>query len=89
MDAGGTLIDVRSPGEFAAGAIPGAVNIPLDDLRERYSEVPHGAVVHCQVGLRGHVAVTLLSNLDVETSNLDGGYLTWTHGQASQARSTA
>lgn len=81
--SGGTVIDVRSPEEFAAGAIPGAVNIPLDDLRKRYHEVPAGAVVHCQVGLRGHVAVTLLRNLGVETSNLDGGYLTWSHGQAS------
>lgn len=41
-------------------------------------------IVHCQVGLRGHLAMTLLHNLGIEASNLDGGYLTWTDGKASQ-----
>lgn len=75
------LIDVRSPGEFAAGSIPGAVNIPLDELRERLAELPREVIVHCQVGLRGHVAATLLGHYGIAATNLDGGYLTWSHGQ--------
>ncbi|MGM3362679.1 rhodanese-like domain-containing protein, partial [Bacillus cereus group sp. BC29] len=51
--AGANLIDVRTPRESAAGSIPGAVNIPVDELRERLAEVPDGPlVVHCQVGQR-------------------------------------
>lgn len=74
-----TVIDVRTPGEFEAGNIPGAINIPLDDIRDRASEIPDSPLVlHCQVGLRGHVAERLLAELghnDVE--NLTGGYRTW------------
>lgn len=82
---GWTLVDVRSPEEFAAGAIPGAVNLPLDDLRERIGELTGRKILaHCQVGQRGHVAVRLLTQLGVEAANLDGGYLTWRHGEASR-----
>lgn len=78
LDAGVTLIDVRSPSEFAAGAIPGAVNVPLDELRERLAELPDAAlVVHCQVGLRGHIATRLLRQHGIDVRNLDGGYRTW------------
>ncbi len=53
LQAGAALIDVRSAGEYANGAIPGARNIPLDELRDRLDELPDGPlVVHCQVGLR-------------------------------------
>lgn len=86
MAGGATLVDVRSAAEYAAGAIPGSVNIPLDDIRERKAEFESmdDIIVHCQVGLRGHLATTLLHNLGIEASNLDGGYLTWTDGKASQ-----
>lgn len=84
LEAGATLIDVRSPAEFAAGSIPGALNIPLDTLRERHSELSTGPiVVHCQVGQRGHTAARLLTQLGHDTTNLDGGYLTWTAGTTS------
>ncbi|MFV8381787.1 FAD-dependent oxidoreductase [Corynebacterium hindlerae] len=83
------LIDVRTPGEFESEPIPGAVNIPVDDLRSRIEEVRALAnggpvVVHCRVGLRGHIAVRTLAGLGVEAINLDGGYLTWEAGVASQ-----
>ncbi len=79
---GGTLLDVRTSGEFAAGAIPGARNIPVDELRERHGELPDGPVtVYCQVGQRGHVATRLLTQLGYQVANLDGGYLTWSAGQ--------
>jgi NADPH-dependent 2,4-dienoyl-CoA reductase/sulfur reductase-like enzyme/rhodanese-related sulfurtransferase len=75
---GWTLVDVRTEGEFARGTIPGAVNIPVDDLRGRMDELEDQKVLaFCRVGQRGHVAVSLLENLGVEAANLDGGYLTW------------
>ncbi|AGS33890.1 pyridine nucleotide-disulfide oxidoreductase [Corynebacterium maris DSM 45190] len=75
---GWTLVDVRSEGEFARGTIPGAVNIPVDDLHGRMDELADQKVLaFCRVGQRGHVAVSLLENSGVEAANLDGGYLTW------------
>lgn len=79
--AGAVLIDVRSPAEHAAGAIPGALNVPLDELRDRLDELPAGPlVVHCQVGLRGHIATRLLRQHGRDVRNLDGGYRTWRDG---------
>ena len=71
-----TLIDVRTPDEFALGALKGAVNIPLDDLRERISEVPQNKPVYlyCGVGLRGYLASNiLLMNGYKDVRNLIGG----------------
>ncbi len=86
LDAGATLVDVRTRGEVADGAIPGSINIPLDEIRSRTDELPEGRlIVHCKVGQRGHTAVRLLAQLSREAVNLDGGYLTWRAG--TQARS--
>ena len=76
--AGAVLLDTRTPGEVARGAIPGAVNIPVDDLRERLDEVPEGPVVaYCAVGVRGYLAARILTQAGREVANLDGGYTTW------------
>ena len=84
-EAGVPILDVRTPAEFAAGAIPGAVNIPVDDLRERIAEVPEGdVVVHCAVGIRGHLASRILSDAGHGVRNLDGGYKTWSAGVSVQ-----
>ncbi len=88
MAEGAVLVDVRSPGEHAAGAIPDSRNIPLDELRERLDEIPAGpVVVHCGVGLRAHTAARLIAQHGREVANLDGGYKTWTAGQASERKS--
>ncbi|WP_018297870.1 FAD-dependent oxidoreductase [Corynebacterium lubricantis] len=82
LEDGWELIDVREPSEFAAGQIPGARNVPLNDLRDRIEEFKGGKyVVHCQVGLRGHTASSLLRNHDIDVANLDGGYVTWSSVQ--------
>ncbi|CRK50003.1 Oxidoreductase [Rhodococcus sp. RD6.2] len=81
--AGAVLVDVRTPSEFAAGTIPGAVNIELDALRSRAAELPSGEiVVTCQVGQRGHTAARILRQLGCDVRNLDGGYRTWLAGRA-------
>ncbi|MFF5625105.1 FAD-dependent oxidoreductase [Microbacterium sp. NPDC012755] len=83
-EEGASLIDVRTPAEFAAGAMPGAINVPLDELRERLGELPAGPlVVHCQVGLRGHIATRMLLQHGRDVRNLDGGYRTWSDGVRS------
>lgn len=85
QSAGVPLIDVRTPAEFASGHIPGARNIPVDELRERMHEIALGrVVVSCQVGQRGHTAAMLLREAGYDAANLDGGYLTWSHSPAAQ-----
>ncbi|WP_243845182.1 FAD-dependent oxidoreductase [Mumia sp. ZJ1417] len=77
--SGATVIDVRTPEEYASGTLPDAVNVPLDELRHRHQELPEGRlVVTCAVGQRGHTATRLLRQLGREdVANLDGGYRTW------------
>ena len=83
VDGGSLLLDVRTPAEFAHGALPGALNIPLDDLRERYTELPDvPVIVYCQVGQRGHTATVFLRERGLKAVNLDGGYRTWTASQS-------
>ncbi|HEY5437953.1 MAG TPA: FAD-dependent oxidoreductase [Acidimicrobiales bacterium] len=75
---GAQFVDVRTREEFAHGALPGALNIPIDELRERTNELISGdIVVNCEVGQRGHVAAMLLNELGFHATNLDGGYRTW------------
>lgn len=86
---GWRLIDVRTTGENAAGAIPGAELMPLDGLRE-HAESLRGerVIVHCKVGQRGHTAAALLRQYGVTAANLDGGYTTWLSGTAATAAPT-
>jgi rhodanese-related sulfurtransferase len=72
------LLDVRTPEEFAAGAIEGAMNIPLEELRERLDEIPlnRHVVAYCKVGQRGYMATRALQHHGFEASNLSGGILT-------------
>lgn len=71
-----TLIDVRTPDEFSLGALKGAINIPLDDMRERIKEIPADKPVflYCGVGLRGYLASNILrQNGFDDVRNLVGG----------------
>ena len=78
------LVDVRSAGEYSRGNIPGAINMPVDEIRERKSELTKNKLlVNCQVGQRGHTATMLLKELGYEAVNLDGGYLTWSNSPAA------
>lgn len=66
--------------EHAFGAIPGSVNIPLEELRSRLGELPHNKAiyVYCAVGLRGYLAVKILSGHGFRNvKNLSGGYKTY------------
>jgi len=74
------LIDVRTPAEFDLGTIEGAVNIPLDELRDRLNEIPKDKDIYifCQVGLRGYIASRILMQKGYRTvKNLSGGYKTY------------
>jgi NADPH-dependent 2,4-dienoyl-CoA reductase/sulfur reductase-like enzyme/rhodanese-related sulfurtransferase len=83
-EKGYELLDVRSEAECGRGFIPGAINIPVDEIRDRYSELKNkNLLVNCQVGLRGHTASMLLKELGFNPVNLDGGYLTWINSPAS------
>ena len=74
------LLDVRTAEEFELGFIPGATNIPLDNLRNQLDSLPKNKkiIVYCAVGLRGHVASRILMQRGFsEVYNLSGGYKTY------------
>jgi len=74
------LIDVRTPEEFNLGSIEGAKNIPVDELRNRLSEIPQDReiIIFCQVGLRGYIACRILRQKGYKkVKNLSGGYKTY------------
>jgi NADPH-dependent 2,4-dienoyl-CoA reductase/sulfur reductase-like enzyme/rhodanese-related sulfurtransferase len=84
VDRGFQLVDVRTASEFAAGKIPGAMSMPVDEIRSRFAELTNKDVlVNCQVGQRGHTAAMLLKELGFNAVNLDGGYLTWSNSPAA------
>lgn len=74
------LLDVRTPDECAQGTLPGAVNIPLDQLRDRIGEVPKDRMVYtfCAIGLRGYLAYRILTQRGYDqVRNLAGGLKTY------------
>ena len=80
VNNGYKLIDVRTAAEYGRGYIPGAVSIPVDEIRDRVGEITQkDLLVNCQVGQRGHTATMLLKELGFNAVNLDGGYLTWSN----------
>lgn len=74
------LIDVRTEKENQAGTIPGAINIPVDELRSKLSVLPKKKeiFVFCEVGQRGYLAQRILNQNGFDrVKNLSGGYATW------------
>jgi NADPH-dependent 2,4-dienoyl-CoA reductase/sulfur reductase-like enzyme/rhodanese-related sulfurtransferase len=73
------LLDVRTAEEFAAGRLPDAINIPVDELRTRLGELPQDReiTVYCQVGQRGYLATRILREAGLPATNLSGGYKTY------------
>ena len=76
-DKGIQIIDVRTPIELERGMIDGAINIPIDDLRDRIDEVEADSILYCWQGQRSYVASRILSQLGRRVRSLDGGYRTW------------
>ncbi|MDR0299133.1 MAG: FAD-dependent oxidoreductase [Streptococcaceae bacterium] len=73
---GKVLLDVRNPSEIARGAFKNSLNIPLDELRERLTELDkdQAYIVSCQSGLRSYNAERILKQSGFEVENLDGAY---------------
>jgi len=73
------VLDVRTAQEFDGGHIPGAVNIPVDELRNRLSELPRDRSIaaYCQVGQRGYLATRILLQHGYDVANIGGGYKTY------------
>ena len=73
------LVDVRTSQEYADGHIPGAVNIPVDELRSRLRELPRDRKIaaYCQVGQRGYLATRILLQAGFSAANVGGGYKTY------------
>lgn len=77
-----TVIDVRTPTEYASGHLPGALNIPLDHVRRALPEIRHAAergevLVVCASGARSENACKLLSEQGIPTATLAGGTGAW------------
>lgn len=73
-------LDVRTLEEFELGSIPGTVNIPLDELRQRINEIPNNKIIYvfCAVGLRGYLASRVLMQSGFkDVRNLSGGLKTY------------
>ncbi len=75
-DGSVTLLDTRTPDEYARGHIEGFVNIPVDELRERLQELERGKPVYviCQSGLRSYIASRILEGNGFEAYNFAGGF---------------
>ena len=75
-DGSVTLLDTRTPGEYATGHIEGYINIPVDELRERIGELDAAKPVYviCQSGIRSYIASRILTQNGFDAYNFSGGY---------------
>jgi rhodanese-related sulfurtransferase len=77
-----TVIDVRTPGEYAGGHLPGALNIPLDQIQRALPDLRHAAdhgdvLVVCASGARSENARRILAEKGVTAATLAGGTGAW------------
>jgi NADPH-dependent 2,4-dienoyl-CoA reductase/sulfur reductase-like enzyme/rhodanese-related sulfurtransferase len=79
LDDDDFILDVRTKNEFDGNNVPGAVNIPVDELRSNLESLPKDTVinVYCGVGIRSYIAVRVLMQNDFDVRNIAGGYLTY------------
>ena len=82
------LLDVRDNMAFSYGRIVGAINIPVDELEERFGELPHNKkiIVYCMKGMVSEEAVSLLRKNGFDSYNLEGGYSRWLIGQMQKQK---
>lgn len=75
-DGSVTLLDTRTPKEYGMGHADGFINIPVDELRERISELDKSKLVYvmCQSGLRSYIASRILTNCGFDVYNFAGGF---------------
>ncbi|MFY9425601.1 MAG: CoA-disulfide reductase [Caldicoprobacterales bacterium] len=76
------ILDTRTREEYSMGAIPGSINIPVDELRQNFDSIAHqkdkDIVVYCRSGQRSYIATRMLMQKGFKNvRNLSGGYLTW------------
>jgi NADPH-dependent 2,4-dienoyl-CoA reductase/sulfur reductase-like enzyme/rhodanese-related sulfurtransferase len=83
---GECLLDVRNPPELAVESVPGAINIPLPQLRKRLSELPNNReiLVFCRSGQRAYYATRILLQNGFKARNIAGGMLSRSHTVSSQ-----
>ncbi|MBP1559015.1 MAG: FAD-dependent oxidoreductase [Oscillospiraceae bacterium] len=74
------LLDVRTVAEYERDHVEGAVNIPVDELRERLDELDKSKTIYeyCMVGIRAHVAYRILAQNGFDVYNITGGWKTYT-----------
>ncbi|MFC6346879.1 FAD-dependent oxidoreductase [Vagococcus carniphilus] len=77
QEQGAYLVDVRTKDEFSRGSIPGFINLPLNELRSRMSELPKDKeiILSCHSGQRSYIAQRMLLQHGFKVKNLDGSYL--------------
>jgi NADPH-dependent 2,4-dienoyl-CoA reductase/sulfur reductase-like enzyme/rhodanese-related sulfurtransferase len=73
------VLDVRTPAEFAEGAVPNAKNVPLGSIRNKLNELPRDRTInaYCGVGMRSYIACRILEQNGFDARNLSGGYITY------------
>lgn len=74
------LLDVRTAEEYASGHVPGAVNIPIDELRPRLDELPKDREIwsYCYVGQRSYIGVRMMVQHGFDAKNITGGFRMYT-----------
>jgi len=76
---GSFLLDVRTVSEYQAGAVKGAYNVPVDEIRDRMDEIPKDKeiMLYCRAGLRSYIGCRILIQNGYKTKNISGGYLSY------------
>ena len=76
QDGSVILLDTRTPGEYHKGHIEGFINIPVDELRDRFSDLDKNKKVYiiCQSGLRSYIAYRILTQEGYDCRNFSGGF---------------